>query len=118
MRTGLRIRLYALVFSSTVLVTLAVGSRAVHAHRLPQGWLRAALCVHSHEGSWRDSGAPYWGGLQMDMTFMRNYGSRELRRWGTADHWSPHTQLDVAYRGWKVQGWSAWPNTARMCGLL
>src|SRR6188508_125204 len=23
-------------------------------------------CIHSYEGSWRDSGGPYYGGLQMD----------------------------------------------------
>lgn len=114
MRPALRVVLA--LASAIILFTFAQQARA--RRTLPPWWVRAALCVHSHEGSWQDSGAPYWGGLQMDMNFMRHYGWRELRRWGTAEHWTPHTQLVVAYRGWRAQGWGAWPNTARICGLI
>jgi hypothetical protein len=53
------------------------------AHRPPhrQAW----RCIHRHEGSWRDPGAPYYGGLQMDLAFQRAYGRRLLRRKGTAN---------------------------------
>jgi len=78
----------------------------------------AWLCIHSHEGSWTDSGAPYWGGLQMDWGFMRAYGGRLLRLKGTADHWTPLEQMWVAERAWRTRGFYPWPNTARMCGLI
>lgn len=84
----------------------------------PPAWLRAALCVHHHEGAWNDAGAPYWGGLQMDMSFQAAYGGEFLRRYGTADRWPPRDQLLTAWRAWRVRGWSPWPNTAAMCGLL
>jgi hypothetical protein len=85
---------------------------------VPSWWVRQAMCVHHGEGSWRDPNAPYYGGMQMDMTFMRHHGGWMLRHYGTADHWPIRAQLIVAYRGWKSQGWGAWPNTARACGLI
>ena len=75
-------------------------------------------CIHRYEGSWRDSGAPYWGGLQMDMSFMSTYGSHLLRRKGTADHWTPLEQMWVAEKAHRSgRGFGPWPNTARACGL-
>ena len=91
--------------------------KPAHAHKLPASFVRGALCIHSHEGSWRDPNGPYWGGMQMDYGFMRTYGPRLLHRLGTADHWSPHQQLDVSYRAWRARGWSPWPATRRYCGL-
>ena len=83
------------------------------AHR--QQW----LCIHSYEGSWRDRGAPYYGGLQMDMAFMRLYGASLLRRKGTADNWTPLEQMWVAERAYRSgRGFYPWPNTARACGLI
>jgi hypothetical protein len=38
------------------------------------GVIGGLLCIHSHEGSWSDSGSPYWGGLQMDYSFQSAYG--------------------------------------------
>lgn len=87
------------------------------AHRLPRSFVAGALCIHQHEGSWHDPNGPYYGGLQMNYSFQQRWAPRLLRRRGTADHWTPHQQLDVAYRAWRVLGWSPWPNTARMCGL-
>jgi hypothetical protein len=87
-----------------------------HASHPPDlgGW----LCIHHYEGSWTDSGGPYWGGLQMDLSFQETYGSWLLRHKGTADHWSPLEQIWVAVRAWRVRGFSPWPNTARYCGML
>jgi len=77
------------------------------------------LCIHRYEGSWRDGGAPYWGGLQMDMSFMRTYGAHLLRTKGTADRWTPLEQMWVAERAHRSgRGFGPWPNTARACGLL
>lgn len=79
--------------------------------------LRDWLCIHRYEGSWADSGAPYWGGLQMDYGFQQSYGGWLLRHKGTADHWSPLEQIWVAVRASHSRGFSPWPNTARDCGL-
>jgi hypothetical protein len=82
-------------------------------HRL--GW----LCIHRYEGSWRDSGDPYWGGLQMDRGFMQTYAPRVLLRRGWADRWTPLEQMWVAERAHRSgRGYWPWPNTARSCGLV
>lgn len=86
------------------------------AYRSPR--LGAWSCIHHYEGAWNDPNAPYWGGLQMDMNFQRAYGSEFLARWGTADRWPPGAQMLAADRAWRVRGFSPWPNTARLCGLL
>ena len=94
-------------------------------HRAHHTWLQAThppelrdwLCIHRYEGSWVDSGAPYWGGLQMDLSFQQTYGGWLLRHQGTADHWSPLEQIWVAVRASHSRGFSPWPNTARDCGL-
>ena len=81
--------------------------------------LRAWTCIHRHEGSWRDPNPPYYGGLQMDISFQRTYGRRLLARKGTADHWTPLEQMWVAERALRAgRGFYPWPNTARACGLI
>jgi hypothetical protein len=80
---------------------------------------RAWLCIHRYEGSWTDRGAPYYGGLQMDIAFQQRYGSLLLRLKGTADHWTPLEQMWVAEKAYRSgRGFYPWPNTARSCGLL
>lgn len=79
------------------------------------GW----LCIHHFEGSWSDSGDPYWGGLQMDRGFMRTYAPSFLLRKGWANRWTPLEQMWVAERAHRSgRGYTPWPNTARYCGLL
>ena len=79
------------------------------------GW----LCIHRFEASWQDGGDPYWGGLQMDRSFMRSYAPRVLLLRGWADRWSPLEQMWVAERAHRSgRGYWPWPNTARSCGLL
>jgi len=90
-----------------------------HPDPLPKFFVVGALCIHRHEGSWNDPNGPYYGGMQMDLKFQHTYGARLLRTKGTADHWTPHEQLHVAYRAFRSgRGWWPWPNTARYCGLL
>ncbi len=80
-----------------------------------RGW----LCIHRYEGSWADSGDPYWGGLQMDRGFMYAYAPRALLRRGLANSWTALEQMWVAERAHRSgRGFSPWPNTARSCGLL
>ncbi|MBA2569354.1 MAG: hypothetical protein H0V11_08420 [Actinobacteria bacterium] len=95
--------------------------RAAHA------WIRwqrpprrsAWLCIHSHEGAWTDPNAPYYGGLQMDISFQHTYGRELLRRKGTADNWTPLEQMWVAERAYRSgRGFYPWPNTARYCNLI
>ena len=80
-------------------------------------YLQSWLCIHRYEGSWADSGSPYWGGLQMDLSFQQTYGGWLLRHKGTADHWSALEQIWVAVRASRSRGFSPWPNTARDCGV-
>jgi hypothetical protein len=87
--------------------------RAQHPPHLAQ-----FLCIHRYEGSWRDSGAPFWGGLQMNWGFQAAYGGWLLRTKGTADHWTPLEQLWVAEKALRIRGFWPWPNTARYCGLI
>ena len=75
------------------------------------------LAGGSGEGPWNARNYGYGGGLQMDSTFQRNYGAEFLARYGPAGNWPVPAQLLAAYRGWLRQGWGAWPNTSRACGL-
>jgi hypothetical protein len=80
---------------------------------------QAWLCIHHYEATWTDPNPPYYGGLQMDLGFMRTYGAGLLRRKGTADHWTPLEQMWVAERARRAgRGFYPWPNTARYCGLI
>jgi hypothetical protein len=80
--------------------------------------LSAFLCIHRFEGSWRDGGGPYYGGLQMDLGFQRTYAPALLRTKGTADHWTPLEQIWTAEKAARSRGFYPWPNTARTCGLI
>lgn len=91
--------------------------RKRQAHRPPR--LRAWLCINRFEGRWNDPNAPYYGGLQMDLSFQRTYAPELLRTKGTADKWTPIEQIWVAERAYRSgRGFTPWPNTARFCGLL
>jgi hypothetical protein len=95
--------------------------KATAARRLarPAPHRRAWLCIHHYEGPWDDPDAPYYGGLQMDVTFQRTYGLRLFRRKGTADRWSPLEQMWVAERALRSgRGFYPWPVSARRCGLI
>ena len=79
----------------------------------------AWLCIHRYEGAWSDSGSPYYGGLQMDISFQANYGGTLLATKGTADNWTPLEQMWVAEHAFRSGlGFYPWPNTARYCGLI
>jgi hypothetical protein len=92
--------------------------RARHRYRRPPH--RAAWrCIQRFEGAWSDAGAPYYGGLQMDIVFQRQYGRFLLRRKGTAEHWSPREQMWTAEKALRAgRGFYPWPLTARWCGLI
>ena len=93
---------------------------ATHRHRAHHPPHSAAWqCIQRHEGRWNDPNPPYYGGLQMDMSFQRRYGADLLRNKGTADNWEPVEQMWVAERAYRAgRGFFPWPNTARYCGLI
>lgn len=88
--------------------------------RIPAGVRAAFMCIHRYEGSWTaNTGNGYYGGLQMDRSFMGSYGADAIRRYGLAHVWPPHVQIIVADRARRTgRGYGPWPNTARMCGLI
>src|SRR4051812_45441138 len=79
------------------------------------------MCIHRYEGAWNAySPAGYYGGLQMDWSFMRTYGPDKLARYGGRDarYWAPADQLAVAMRAVRTRGYTPWPNSATACGVL
>lgn len=93
----------------------------------PSHIVRGLLCIHTYEGSWTDSGSPYWGGLQMDLSFQKTYGWLRrgpnhvkwyfINKWGTADRWPRWAQVLAGIHAYWSRRWDPWPNTARYCGL-
>lgn len=81
------------------------------------GYWRTWKTYGNGEGAWDAANPPYGGGLQMDYSFQAHYGAEFLARYGPAGRWPVAVQILVAYRGWLRQGWGAWPNTSRACGL-
>jgi hypothetical protein len=94
--------------------------RARRAHHLAQNppHMQQWMCIHHYEGAWNDVGGPYWGGLQMSLTFQERYGGWLYQWKGTADHWTPLEQIWTAERAAQSRGFWPWPNTARLCGLI
>jgi hypothetical protein len=94
--------------------------RARHVQAVAPAHYQEWLCIHRYEGAWdANTGNGYYGGLQMDVEFQRAYGPELLQAKGTADHWTPLEQMQVAERAYQSgRGFYPWPNTARMCGLL
>ena len=79
------------------------------------------MCIAGHEShaTWDVStGNGYYGGLQMDRGFQQAYAPGLYRAKGTADHWTAEEQMRAAERAIATRGFTPWPNTARMCGLL
>jgi hypothetical protein len=94
-------------------------ARAAQARANRPPHLRAWRCIHRYEGGWRLVDGPYYGGLQMNLEFQRTWGAELLRSKGTADRWTPLEQMWVAERAHRSGlGFTPWPNTARMCGVL
>jgi Transglycosylase-like domain len=93
--------------------------RARRLRRAYESWLARTYekwrCVHEHEGAWNDPHPTYYGGLQMDSSFMRSYGGEYLERWGTADRWPVWAQLRAAERAHRVRGFDPWPTYRRFC---
>lgn len=119
-----------LVILVVVLAAAFIYTSVATAHLYSPGPVKSWLCINRFEGSWTDSGDPYWGGLQMDRGFMATYGSDFIWRHqgGLANTWTPLEQMIAANRArvgldWRgrhvrVRGFYPWPTTARYCGLI
>jgi hypothetical protein len=105
-----------LIVLISILVALVVPKPVKARLNVPhyQQW----MCIHKYEGSWRDSGDPYWGGLQMDRGFMKSYAPRWMLRHGWANAWKPRWQMWVAEQAYAARGFYPWPKTAHYCGLI
>lgn len=70
--------------------------------------------VHQCEGAWdANTGNGYYGGLQMDWSFMSTYGGEFMDWWGTANLWPPWSQMTAAERAFQSgRGFGPWP----VCG--
>jgi hypothetical protein len=81
---------------------------------IPSWFRSAALCVHNGESrDWHILNPPYANGMQFTLqSWTAVGGSSSTWQWA-----SPAEQLYRAYRLWLIQGWGAWPNTSRACGL-
>jgi hypothetical protein len=81
---------------------------------------REFRCIHRHEARWKaNTGNGYYGGLQMDLTFQRQYGQRLLRTKGRAHRWTELEQIWVAERAHRQgRGFHPWPVAASRCGLI
>lgn len=104
-----------------MLRTLLVSFALAFGHHpvVPQPVKAGLICIHTHEGAWdAETGNGYHGGLQMDESFESTYGWAFYRRWGHASRWPAWAQLWAGYRAYRVRGYSPWPNTGRICGLL
>lgn len=80
----------------------------------------AWLCIHRYEGAWNAAtGNGYYGGLQMDQSFMHSYAPESARAKGSANNWTPLEQMWAAEKAYQSgRGYNPWPNTARYCGLI
>ena len=112
-------RITSLAYRHWVLALWTKRARRVRRLAFHPPHLRGWLCIQRHEADWSDPNPPYYGGLQMDISFQRAYGHDLLRRKGTADNWTPLEQMWVAERAHRAgRGFYPWPNTARYCGLI
>jgi hypothetical protein len=92
---------------------------AMHAARMrppaPAGWSWPWSCIAHYESGGNpaeNTGNGFYGGLQFTMSTWLAYGGS-----GNPAAASIAEQEAVAQRVLAAQGWGAWPNTSRMCGL-
>lgn len=105
----------------TVARWLAARSERVRPRERSLPHAEAFACIARHEsgGRWDIStGNGYYGGLQMDRSFQQAYAPGLYARKGTADNWTREEQIRAAGRAVASRGFTPWPTTARMCGLL
>lgn len=111
-------KLLALCVITVMMIAVSTAQARIYSIKPTKSFIKGILCIHKYEGSWKDDGAPYWGGVQMNWDFQLTYGLKAVQAYGTANHWPIWTQIRVAYRGYLARGWNPWPQTARKCNLI
>lgn len=81
-------------------------SRQARRRPVAHNWNALAACESSSNWS-TNTGNGYYGGVQMDLTFWRNYGG--MRFAPRPDLATKAQQITVAERGLRVQGIGSWP---------
>lgn len=93
---------------------LPAASRSQLRDSITHDWQALAQCESG--GDWHaNTGNGYYGGVQIDLTFWRNYGG--LRFAARPDLATRAEQITVAERGLAVQGWGAWPTCSLRIGV-
>jgi len=80
-----------------------------------ESWRWPWSCIAAHESGGNpvtDTGNGYYGGLQFSLASWAGAGGV-----GNPAQASIEAQEATADRLLAMQGWGAWPNTSRMCGL-
>jgi nucleoid-associated protein YgaU len=103
------------LFSTLIAAALAVGGVAATATpaeaAATRTWDRLAQCESS--GNWHiDTGNGYYGGLQFSMSTWRAHGGS-----GNPAGASKSTQIGIAEKVLRSQGWGAWPACSSRLGL-
>jgi hypothetical protein len=73
-------------------------------------------CIAAHESGGNpaeDTGNGFYGMFQFTESSWEGAGGGP----GLPSSYSAATQLQVAEHLQQMQGWGAWPNTSRMCGV-
>ena len=85
------------------------------------GYYDPFMCIyikerHPRQGWATNTGNGYYGGLQMDWSFLTTYGPKFFERWGTANNWPKWAQLYTGYTAViSGRGFGPWPNTRQGC---
>jgi len=124
-RAAISFAVSALFAVSAASVAKAVSAKAAFA-ALPRWWIAQALCIHRHESidwhrttDWLGYPSRDHGGMQIDVGTWVSQAPKGFPREPAAA--SPHEQLVVAYRIWRVNGdrfgGGQWPYSSAACGV-
>jgi hypothetical protein len=99
-----------------------LGGCALAGKAYPSAWRAAVRCIHEHESAawdrrtdWRGRPSVDHGGYQIALGTWASYAPPSFPRDPAAA--SRAQQTLVAWRIWRADGWSPWPNSSRACGL-
>jgi hypothetical protein len=99
------------ILSAILLSGALVAPSTAHAAAKRTVWDRLASCESG--GRWHvNTGNGYYGGLQFNLGTWRAYGGR-----GMPHRASKYTQIRIAKKVQRRQGWGAWPACSRKLGL-
>jgi len=78
-------------------------------------------CIQAHEGAWDDNtGNGYLGGLQFAVSTWTGFGGlayAPVPAQGEPFTATPQQQIKIGEKVLAAEGWAAWPNSSRECGV-